>query len=417
MRIAVIEPDGSGGLVQFAYQLCSGLAACGADVTLITSRSYELADLPHDFKVERRLELWSRVEARGLTRISMAQRMWRASRRAWRGVVLLREWAGLTGFLLRQRYDVVQFGVLPFPGLVFFLEMLRRRGLFLAQICHEFEDRDLPRAGAVVRRLRQRAFASLSVVFFLSEEVRKHFLELHEAAGERTFVVPHGNEDIFRRCARPVSDVRGRYGLAEGDIAILYFGVVRPSKGVEDLLDAFIRLAPPPHVKLLIIGYPTKHADMEGLRAVAAASPLARQVVFDPRYVPKEEVGAIVELANVVVLPYRSATQSGVLHLAYSFGRPVIATAMGELARAVLPGRTGFVVPPQSPDALKDALAMMLADPDRARAMGEQARQVSETCYAWPRIARLMLDVYDRALATRPRYPCAAGDPVVRERP
>jgi len=417
MRIAVIEPDGSGGLVQFAYQLCSGFAASGADVTLVTSQSYELADLPHDFKVERRLELWSRVEARGLARISTAQRLWRASRRAWRGVVLLREWASLTRFLLRQRYDVIQFGVLPFPFLVVFLEILRRRGLFLAQVCHEFENREEPQAGAVVRRLQRRLFADLSVVFFLSEAVRQSFVERYAAESGRTYVVPHGNEDIFRLCARPAPWLKTRYGLSEGDVVILYFGAVRPSKGLEDLLEAFIRLAPPPHVKLLIVGYPTKHVDMENLSAIAAASPMAGQVVFDPRYVPKEEVGALVELASVVVLPYRNATQSGVLHLAYSFARPVIATATGELARAVVPGRTGLIVPPQAPDALKDALAAILADPDHARAMGRQARQLSDTRYAWPRIARTMLDVYGHALAARPRYPCAAGDPLFRERP
>src|SRR5262249_55076199 len=73
-------------------------------------------------------------------------------------------------------------------------------------------------------------------------------------------------------------------------------------------------------------------------------------------YIPDEEVEALFKAADVVVLPYRSATQSGVTHAAYALGVPVITTDVGGLSETVRPDHTGLVVPPEDPQALADAI-------------------------------------------------------------
>ena len=82
------------------------------------------------------------------------------------------------------------------------------------------------------------------------------------------------------------------------------------------------------------------------------------------------------------------------MHLAYSFGRPVIATSVGGLAEDVKDGRTGYLVPPQSPTDLAAALVRLLEDPDRLASMGNEALKLSRTEHSWEAVAERIMGVY-----------------------
>lgn len=414
MRIAVVEPTSAAGLVHFAYQLCEAMAVSGADVTFYTNQHYELADWPHNFAIRPVLRLWPSVErgseGRPIDRWSRAHRL---SRRCGRAAILGRELVRLMALLLRTRPDIVQFG--SFPSIIppIFLRALRARGIRVSQVCHEFEERD---AGAGWRRLRRRLllgrlYQQVDQVFFLSQAVRESFLRAVSYERACTHVIPHGNEEIFRRCARPDPDLARRYGLGSDDVVALLFGLIRPSKGLEDLLEAFALLPAALRIKLLIVGYPTKFIDMSALRARLERLEIADRVVIDPRYVQMEDVGALMDLARVVVLPYRSATQSGVLHLAYTFGRPVIASAVGGLGEVVIDGCTGFLVPPGQLAALATALREIARDPERAENMGRAARRIAETESSWTNVAAALLAAYrPTSNPVVPRMPKVTGE-------
>jgi glycosyltransferase involved in cell wall biosynthesis len=156
-----------------------------------------------------------------------------------------------------------------------------------------------------------------------------------------------------------------------------------------------------PTVRLVVAGYPSQLIDVAALHARAAALGLAERVIFDLRYVAPTEVAGLIELATILVLPYRSATQSGVVQLAYSFARPVVATAVGGLVEAVEDGDTGLLVPPQDPPALADALQRLLDDMATRRRMGERAAELARTRYAWSEPARALLEAYRHALKQR----------------
>jgi glycosyltransferase involved in cell wall biosynthesis len=121
-------------------------------------------------------------------------------------------------------------------------------------------------------------------------------------------------------------------------------------------------------------------------------------VFLDLRYIPLEEVGGLMSLATVAVYPYRSSTQSGALQIAYTFGRPVIATAVGGLPEAVEEGRSGFLVPAQSPGNLADKILLLINNPDLTKVMGTYARHLSETRFSWRSVARQIVKVYDQLL-------------------
>lgn len=103
-------------------------------------------------------------------------------------------------------------------------------------------------------------------------------------------------------------------------------------------------------------------------------------------------------LATLAVYPYRSSTQSGALQVAYTFGRPVVATAVGGLPEAVEHGRSGFLVPANSPKDLAGGILKLVANHQLAKVMGEYARHLSETRFSWRAVARQIIGVYDGLL-------------------
>ena len=410
LRLVLVEPNGSGGLIHYSYQLCTALAEEGVDVTLITGKEYELAHLPHNFRVNNLLDLWSLFDPQVIQNIdaSMLQRRWHkvrwTARRGQRAVRLISAWINLTRYLSELKPDIVQFSKINFPFEAIFLAQMRRKGLTLTQICHEFELRE--NHGGPLASLVLRAYADIyknfSAMFFHAKENCEKFLTLFPfAQHEKTHVIPHGNSGWLLKYFPQVYDwdvIRQRYGLKTGQPVVLFFGLLSPSKGIDDLIEAFALVRQTCDAKLLIAGYPTKHINMDELKEKISELRLTEHVILDPRYIPLEEVGTLMGLATVAVYPYRSSTQSGALQVAYTFGRPVIATAVGGLPEAVEEGRSGFLVLAQSPRELAEKIITLVSKPELAKLMGEYAHHLSETRFSWKAVARQVIKVYDQLL-------------------
>ena len=403
MKLFVVELLGTGGMIHYIYQLCTALAECGADVTLVTTDQYEMADYPHNFAVVSSLRLWAYADPQSSQPPrNVAEKVWRklrwTVRRATRAVRLLWGWVQLTHFLLRQRPDLVQFGKINFPFEAFFLHYLRWRGLQLTQICHEFELRERggnPLTG-LVNRLYASVYPNFAALFFHAESNRARFLSLFDIPAGRTHVIPHGNENLFVEAYDPTIDVRTHYNIPSQRPIFLFFGNIMPSKGIPDLLAAFAQLrATGADAHLIVAGYPTKFVSVPEMQQQAADLGIADEVAFDLRYIPTEMVGGLMKAATAVIYPYHNSTQSGSLQVAYSFGRPVIATRVGGLPEVVDEGQSGLLVPPQDPAALAAAMRHLLDHPDQAEAMAAYAQHLSETRFAWQPIAAQILAVYD----------------------
>jgi glycosyltransferase involved in cell wall biosynthesis len=148
---------------------------------------------------------------------------------------------------------------------------------------------------------------------------------------------------------------RRTLGIADDEVVFLFLGYVREYKGVDILLDALARLAPEgKRWRAIVAG--EWYVDRGAADRAVAASPLAGRVELVDRYLSSVEVARHLAAATVVVLPYRSGTQSGVVPLAYAHGRGVITTRVGGLAEAVREGETGLLVAPEDPVSLAAAL-------------------------------------------------------------
>lgn len=135
---------------------------------------------------------------------------------------------------------------------------------------------------------------------------------------------------------------------------MLFFGHVRPYKGLGVLLEAMPLVLQRIHCTLLIAGefYEDGRKYLQQIDSLS----LGVHVQIVDQYIPNEQVNLYFAAADVVVLPYISATQSAIVSLAYSYHKPVIATQVGGIPELVKEGKTGFLVRPDQPRELAEAI-------------------------------------------------------------
>ncbi len=201
-------------------------------------------------------------------------------------------------------------------------------------------------------------FARVDRFVVMAKAVREDLLRIRPDV--RVDLAPHPlygqfGEVIDRQQAR------SQLELPSDSELMLFFGFIRPYKGLETLLRAMPQIrAARPRARLLVVG--EFYGAEASTRAFTHELGLDDCVRFVSRYVPNDEVAPYFSAADVVVLPYHHATQSGIIPVAYHMGRPVITTRVGGLAEVIDEGRTGFLVPPADPEALAGALIRFFAE-------------------------------------------------------
>ena len=264
-------------------------------------------------------------------------------------------WIWVAKEIRRRQPDLLIFKYwLPFFGPCFgTIAKLAKRGaktkaLFICDnvIPHERRPGDIA--------FTKYAFKQADYFIVQSDAVEKELLQHFPGAPYRK--APHPVFEIFG-AAMSKAAARKELGLAAKNV-ILYFGYVRRYKGVMVLLEAMQHLqawqAEIGETSLLVVG--EFYDDEQKYRHRSRELNLDACVRFVADYVPNEQVARYFSAAEAVVLPYLSATQSGIAQIAYNFDKPVIATNVGGLAEVVINEETGFLVPPNEPRALAEAI-------------------------------------------------------------
>jgi glycosyltransferase involved in cell wall biosynthesis len=237
--------------------------------------------------------------------------------------------------------------------------LARLRGASLIVEFHEVldtgEDRILLARAYVA--LIGRLFFRLAAGFVIHSDADREPVQRRYRLGKRPCVViPHGPFDhhLSRGPAEASASV---VRAAPADtLNLLYFGIIRPFKGLEDLIEAFETLDDEEvkHYWLTVVGETWEGWD-EPVRRIASSRHQARITLVN-RFVDDGEITAYFAAADAVVLPYRRSSASGPAHIAMSNGLPLVVTAVGGLPAAVADYEGAILVPPRDPPALRDAL-------------------------------------------------------------
>jgi glycosyltransferase involved in cell wall biosynthesis len=158
----------------------------------------------------------------------------------------------------------------------------------------------------------------------------------------------------------PRGEARRRLGWKEEGRVLVFFGFIRKYKGLDLLLRAMPRIHEETGARLVVLG--EFYEDRAPYDRIVEQEGLSGIVTMSGDYVPNEEVGPTFSAADLVVLPYRAATQSGIVQVAYQLERPVICTRVGGLEEMVRDGETGLLVAPGDEDALIGAVRRYFAE-------------------------------------------------------
>lgn len=200
-------------------------------------------------------------------------------------------------------------------------------------------------------------------------------------------VIPHGHYLAAYPNTASRAAARAGLDLAPDPFVFVCLGLMRPYKGLEELLPAF-RSLPDADLRLILAGRPGSPEYLRSLEALAAGDERVRII---PRFVPPDEIQIYLNAADAAVLPYRQITTSGAALLAFSFGLPVIAPALGAFPNLLADSRRGILYDPAEPAALARALAQArLSDWTGAR----QQIMAWAAQFDWAEIGRRLLAAY-----------------------
>ncbi len=154
---------------------------------------------------------------------------------------------------------------------------------------------------------------------------------------------------------------RKALGIPLDKPVILYFGLIRPYKGVDRLIQAFPLIKEKiADCQLLIVG--ECYEPLEKYQRLIESLPVKEGLYFMEGYVANEEMEKYFKAADIVCLPYYHATQSGVLMVAYAFKKPVVVTKVGGLPELVVPNKTGKIIPDNAPEHIAKACCELLQE-------------------------------------------------------
>ena len=384
MKIAVLGPSAPyrGGIAHHNNMLVRSLRERGHVVDMITfSRQYPAFLYPGAFQEERGREFEDIRAERLLDSMNPF---------GWRRVAA--EIAGRDYDLVINRFWIPLFGYM-FGTIARRLGGGTRGGRVLTIVDNLLPHESRPGDRWLTRFQFRYCNGAITQSGTVSRQFAEQFPEIPEG------LIPH---PVYEHFGKPIRrDVaRRQIGIGEGPV-LLFFGFVRKYKGLDLLLEAMPAiLGRVPEVRLLVVG--EYFDDQSEYSRIIDRLGIATHVDVVDRYIPNEEVPVWFSAADLLVLPYRSATNSGIVQIGYNFSLPSIVTDVGSLSEVVVDGHSGIVVPDASPDTLADAVARGLQEgmPERLReGIAEERKK-----YTWSEFAR-RLEEFAGRVVSEPRSP------------
>lgn len=350
MKILFIEPSGAGGIAHYTYALACALGNLGVACDILTGKRWSDKKLPDNVRV---YPVFHGKKTNPLT---------------------------LFFRFLRCRKDacIVHWQSTTHPRLVFFLMKIlpvqRFPWVFTVHNVLPHEQEHL--SEELYRKIYQR----MQGLVFHTEFSHKEFHRIYPGLSPFHDIIPLGEYGFLNVSGTPVFD-----GFDKN--SILFFGNIRRYKGLDILIQALALVKSQiPEAKLKIVGQPLE--DFKSYRNLIHDLQLDDSVELQLGYIADEAIPQMMMQAAVAVLPYRHIDQSAVLLLALACGKAVIASKVGGLDEVIRDQETGFLVPPENPQALATVIVDLLQSPDKIIAIGKAARADSQARFSWPVIAK-----------------------------
>lgn len=224
---------------------------------------------------------------------------------------------------------------------------------------------------------------SFQKIIVHTQNDREELLAARHLNKKNVVVIPHGTYDLFTHYKKEIPEEKN---------TVLFFGNIREYKGLNILLTAVPAIVKQiPELKVIIAG----EGDLSPYQPLMGVCNRSTLEIHN-EFIPDGLVASLFQRSTLVVLPYTEMSgMSGVLNVAYAFGKPVIVSDVGGLDEAVEHGKTGLLVPPSDPKALADAIIQLLANPDVRTKMETNVKKKAEEL-SWESVAKKTMRIYEK---------------------
>lgn len=294
-------------------------------------------------------------------------------------------WFKTAKFIAGKKPDILiikywtPFFALPFALIA---RKCRKQNIRVFAICHNILPHErLP----FDKKLTKYFLDSADKIILLSGSVKKELFLFSDKYNHKILFHP-----VYSKFgeAVPKDTARNRLSVDAGKL-LLFFGFIREYKGLDILLKAMAILKEIKGLKLLIAGefYSGRDEYMKLVRELG----IENLVRFDENFIPSEEVKYYFSASDLVVLPYRDATQSGITQIAYNFLKPVLVTRVGSLPEIVSDGKTGLLCRPEDPQDLAGMIKQFFLNEGDIDYKGNISNELQKK--SWARFVSDLLEI------------------------
>lgn len=290
--------------------------------------------------------------------------------------------------------------------LMLYYKFLRKRVVLTA---HNVNKRRRDSRDSLLNRLTLRIQYQLADhIFVHTERMKAELMNQFGVSTARSSVIPFGINNSVPNTHLTATQARERLGVGENEKAILFFGRIKPYKGLEYLIAAFQILAHrSASYRLIIVGRLEEGCEQywESIQKEIQEYFEAGRVTLRIEFIRDSEIEVYFKASDVLILPYKEIFQSGVIFLGYSFGLPAIIADVGSLKDDVVEGKNGFVFSPEDPTDLARAIEQyfgsdLFADLESRR---QEIRDYTLQRHSWAIVGQQTLSIYRALLGDIPR--------------
>ena len=243
-------------------------------------------------------------------------------------------------------------------------------------------------------------------IFVHTEQMKNELLQDFRIRTEAVTIIPFGINNAVPCTDLTATEARQRLGLKDGERTILFFGNIGPYKGLDHLVAAFQKISARSGEYRLMIAGKHRNGAEKYVNAICEATnhDVERgRVIRRIEHIPDRETEMYFKAADVLVLPYTSVSQSGVLFLGYSFGLPVVATDVGSLRDDIVEGETGFLCRSSDPDDLAKTIERYFESNlfENLAVRRQEIRDYARGRHSWDVVGEMTRNVYAQLLEFR----------------
>jgi len=300
-------------------------------------------------------------------------------------------------FIINNRDTVIHLQFFRFKFDILFFIFLRFFNAKLVHTAHDVLPHETKKIDYLLNYFLYKASRKIIVH---SSYIKNKLISIFNINQGKIEIVPHGNFDIYKSSS-PISieEAKKELNLSPADKVILFFGFIREYKGLDILLDSYSLVHQKnPEIKFIIAGAIASKSLTQLYEKKISTFQEDGSLITIFNYIPSDKVATYFTAADFVVLPYKDIDHSGIVHLAYSFEIPIIATNVGDFSETIEEGKSGYLVEKNDPNALADTIIEAFNNDELKLNMKNYINELNKNKYSWDNIARKTIEVYKKVI-------------------